>query len=482
MAKRIFIILLIVCAWAIPFSAFAQGKPRLGILPFVGNKDGETIANLFSMQRTIMDAFTVVPRNSAADALVAERSFQQAGHTDSDSIAAIGKLLNADYIVSGFIRRLGNSNLIITTIVNVETFEQVAGDFREYRNIEEIEKLLPEISTLIINGSKKDTKNLPKLAIMPFRISDSAVNQSEAETLAQILAIEIGETGKYVVLPRTEAVTQAMRELEYQSTGETDEKGSKSIGGGINAEYVLSGSVSRLGNLNLFTAQILNMEDGSLHVGDYAQYSAISDGIMLMGDLNFKLTGIRSDISQKRLANIEQFRKSAPRERPVREPRARPVSNNSPYYNTLSASIGSAFADPLFIMTVHGTYSPMQFLFIEAGLDLGLGSQDEYVESYVSLFPFLNLGVFLPFINSGGLFTGAGIGYMYSYYLFTHPRANDPTYDPDIHGKIEGEANAFAVNFFVGINLWNYVSVSYSLRTNFTSASSKASIGLTLRF
>ena len=104
---------------------FAQTKPRLGILPFASGTsgDGETVATLFSFQNDILGAFTVVPRTSAVNALVAEQNFQMSGYTDSDTIARLGRMLNADFVVSGFIRRLGNRNLLITTIVNVETFE-----------------------------------------------------------------------------------------------------------------------------------------------------------------------------------------------------------------------------------------------------------------------------------------------------------------------------------------------------------------------
>jgi hypothetical protein len=78
------ILLLVFCSIA----AFAQTKPRLGILPFAGGSesDGEAIASLFSLQRDIMNTFTVVPRTSAVNALLAEQNFQMSGYTDSDTI------------------------------------------------------------------------------------------------------------------------------------------------------------------------------------------------------------------------------------------------------------------------------------------------------------------------------------------------------------------------------------------------------------
>jgi len=94
--------------------------------------DGEAIAALLSMEPEILGALTVVPRTAALDAIFAEHYFQLAGLTDSDTIAGIGRLLNADYVLSGSIRQLGERSLVIATVVNVETFEQVAGYYRTY--------------------------------------------------------------------------------------------------------------------------------------------------------------------------------------------------------------------------------------------------------------------------------------------------------------------------------------------------------------
>jgi len=220
--KLLACLIFIVCATVI----FSQTKPNLAILPFTGGigGDGETIATLFSLQTEIRDAFTVVPRTGAVNALIAEQNFQMSGYTDSDTIARLGRELNADFVVSGHIRRLGNSNLIIATIVNVETFEQMAGDYRTYQNIEEVRNMLSAISKKMITASLRNTSKLPKLAIATFGIAKTGVNTHDAETLAQILSIEINNSGKYAVLPRTTTMQSALKELDYQMSGRTAEE------------------------------------------------------------------------------------------------------------------------------------------------------------------------------------------------------------------------------------------------------------------
>ncbi|MCL2193773.1 MAG: penicillin-binding protein activator LpoB, partial [Treponema sp.] len=168
MFRRLLIIavLLVGCA----AFAFSQARPVLGILPFTGGTggDGETIATLISMEPAVMGAFTVVPRTAALNALFDEHYFQLAGLTDSDTIAGIGRMLNADYVLSGNIRRLGNRNLIIATIVNVETFEQVAGYYRTYLTIEEVRDFLPSMSRSMVDDALgRSTERLPSLAMLP---------------------------------------------------------------------------------------------------------------------------------------------------------------------------------------------------------------------------------------------------------------------------------------------------------------------------
>jgi TolB-like protein len=439
---------------------FAQtAKPRLGILPFTGGVggDGETVATLFSFQPEILNAFTVVPRTSAVNALVAEQNFQLSGYTDSDTISRLGRMLNADFVISGFIRNLGDRKLVITTIVNVETFEQLAGDYREYRAIEEIPNLMPAIATIIINASRKDTSKLPKLAIVPFNIANTNVNVQDAEALAQILSIEVGRTGKYIVLPRTTAIQSAMKELEYQMSGATAEEEAKALGRATNAEFVLNGEVRSLGSDNMFTASILHVEDGSLLVGGYRNYRAVADGMVLMAELAKQLTGGADTVQAP-----EQTTKPEENQKNTFE------TDRAARLNTVGVSVGSFFTDPLVIATVRGTFAPLRHLYTELGCDVGLVSKYDDVESYWSIYPFAHIGYFLPFGDKGGWYIGAGAGYMMGTYRF---EKGEPV-----------NVNIFAADLTTGINIRNFLDISYTLRTNFGSVSNKVSVGYTYRF
>ena len=440
MLKKRFIsvLLLAVCgivATPVLFAQAAIGRinPRLGILPFTGGSDGdgETIATLLSFQPDIQNAFTVVPRTSAVNALVAEQNFQLSGYTDSDTIVRLGRLLNADFVVSGHIRRLGDRNLVITTIIHVETFELLAGDYREYRTIEEVRSMLPAIAQRMITAARQDVFNLPKLAIMPFHTAIPQFNVQDAEVLAQILAIEITNTGRFSVLPRITTMQAALQELEYQMQGHTAEEEAKALGRAINAQYVLSAEARHLGTINLFTAQILNVEDGSLLVGDSRDYRFVTDGIMLMPELALLLT------------NREELEAQVRVQRSTDSRQARLWS--------IGVGAGTYIADPWLTGTLRVTLAPLRYSFFALGFEAGMISGYEGVTDFYSLYPFAHLALFLPFARSGGWYLGAGGGYRMTQYMYD-----------DV--KIPREF--FMADICMGFLLFDFLDISYSLQIN----------------
>jgi hypothetical protein len=315
----------------------------------------------------------------------------------------------------------------------------------------------------MINASQRDSSRLPTLAIAPFHIAGGGVNAQDAEVLAQILAVEIVSTNKYAVLPRTATMQAALEELQYQLTGATSEEEAKALGQAINADYVLSAEVRSLGSLNMFTASILHVEDGSLLAGGFRNYQAISDGIRLIAELAAEISGGKV-VTAIQPSSTKPA--TAPRQRAVK-----PAGTNSSRFNSVGISVGSTFATPLAVGSVHGTISPASNLFLEAGVDLGLiynGKEDGFsVDGYYSVYPYANLCFFAPFKNKGGFYIGAGGGYMLGEYTF-----ND--------GKTE--IAIFAVNFTTGLLIGNAFNIAYTLRTDFEEVSNKLSVGYTYRF
>jgi len=271
-----------------------QGRPVLGVLPFTGGTDeeGHIIAGHISNQAALRDAFTVVPRTLALDAIFAEQEFSLSDLTDQDTIDRIETMLNADYVLSGSIRRLGDINLLVLAIIHVGTFEQVAGYYYIYRNLGDVLDSMPSMARSIVDiVMARSTAGLPSLAVVPFT-RHPGIEMHYAETLAQILAIEITNSGRYMVLPRLSIIQAALLEQGFQASGYyTDAAGVVSLGRAMRAEYVLSAGAHEISNRYFLMGQILNVEDGSLAIGDSVEYrDIVTEGISMVARLAQLLT------------------------------------------------------------------------------------------------------------------------------------------------------------------------------------------------
>lgn len=334
--KKILIAVMLLAGCAL--FAFSQNtQRRLAVLPFTGGAvgEGDAIATLFSQDREIMSAFTVLPRTAALNAIFEEHRFQLDGLTDSDTIAGIGHMLNADYVLSGNIRQLGNRNLIVATIIHVESFEQVAGYYHSFQDLGEISGFLPSMSRNMITATQQNTTGLPRLAIIPFDPApNTGVSKHEADTLAQMLAIDILNVRSHVILPRTSSIETALSEMTFQLQGHTSDEGMAALGRAINADLVLSGTVLKLGDRSMLNAQILNVRDGSLLVGDGVDYTVITDAVYTMPRLAVLLTIPPGRERDRRIAELPV--PSSPSRQPRRPASDTPMVNAN--RNTLEVS------------------------------------------------------------------------------------------------------------------------------------------------
>jgi TolB-like protein len=272
--------------------AAAAAKDNLAILPFTGGSagEGETIAELFSFNNELNRVFSPIPRTSIAQAIGNEQSFQAgAGMTDPDTIAAIGRQLGANYVVAGNITRLGRLNLLIISILKIDELRQIAGDLQTYAAIEEIQGKLPQMARNIIAAAQIDPPQLDKLAVVPVELGGN-IDSRVADTLAQILSINLIRSGKYLVYPRTATLAQVQSEYQTQLSGVTADEHLVNMGKGDNPQFVLSVVARRLGNQNMFNASIINLESGVQDRGGSVNYNTLDDGIQIMEDLARELT------------------------------------------------------------------------------------------------------------------------------------------------------------------------------------------------
>ncbi|MDR1218146.1 MAG: carbohydrate-binding domain-containing protein [Treponema sp.] len=281
---------------AVAGAAFA--KDSLAILPFTGGtaEEGETIAEMFSYSDELKAAWTLIPRTSITRAIGSEWKFQtDTGMTAPDTIMAIGKQLDAQYIVAGNIAKLGALNLLVISILKIDDLRQVAGDIQTYARIGDIRGKLPDMARNIVAAAGVDASRLDKLAVTPVQLRGD-VDARVADTLAQVLSINLIRGGKYAVYPRTATLEQVQAEYDNQTDGMTADENVVGIGKGENPRFVLSVAARRLDEQNMFNASIINLESGEQIIGRSVDYQTLDDGVRVMRLLAQELTGVSMNV------------------------------------------------------------------------------------------------------------------------------------------------------------------------------------------
>jgi TolB-like protein len=294
-----------------------------------------------------------------------------------------------------------------------------------------------------------------KVVVINFRSDSEELNDYVIDELTGAII----RNRRVILVKLNKGQLQSIRdELGLNTVGEITDESAHSIGRLLGVQYLITGSIERIGSEYkiLFTAVDTNAEPRS-------EYSVI------LNPQNDAQLALLLGVSP---VNTPSSQESA---RAKKEPiTVNPETNAR--LNTLGVSVGSGvFFDPFVFFTVHGTYAPVRNLFLEIGCNVGFVSvyaDDLYiystgVEAYYSIYPFAHIGVFLPFSRKGGWYFGAGAGYMIGEYTFAWGKA---------------PVSSFTADFLTGFNFWNFLDVSFTVRTDFNSANYRVSIGYVKRF
>jgi hypothetical protein len=269
----------------------AAAKDTLAILPFTGvaKEEGETIAELFSFNTRLNSVFSPIPRTTIA----------QAARDRPDALADIGRQVGAKYVMAGNITNLGKSKLLVVSIISVDDLRQTAGDFQIYASIEAIREKLPLMAENLIAVTGKNAGSLPKLSVTPVRVLEGADKES-ADTLAQILAIQLIRSGNYRIYPQTSSLEQVQN--EYKARGMT----AKENIGQVNPDLVLSVAARKLGTITMFNAAIIDLISGAQVTGTSVDYKSVDEGIKAMEALAVAIAGERRAMPPVSALTVEE--------------------------------------------------------------------------------------------------------------------------------------------------------------------------------
>ncbi len=169
------------------------------------------------------------------------------------NISAIDMSENGKYMAVA--SSTGKANQIIlfqvSGIAGHETFNnsQIIQE-SQHSNFGETIKLTTPSDPLIQFGERK------KLAVMYF--ASSGVTDDVSKTATNLLESKLGNS-KYVTLIERNQIDKVFAELNYQISGFTTGD-AVDIGKQLNANYILIGSLNKLGSLIVITAKLVNVE------------------------------------------------------------------------------------------------------------------------------------------------------------------------------------------------------------------------------
>ncbi|GHU49969.1 hypothetical protein FACS1894200_09180 [Spirochaetia bacterium] len=121
----------------------------------------------------------------------------------------------------------------------------------------------------------------PRLAILPLVGGDSG----DAETIAELFSFEKPISDTFVIVPRTSIINAINAEQKFQRDGLTNAENIQELGKRLNAEYVLSGSITAFAGRKLLIISIINIEHLQQIAGAYHEYQAIEEVDRFLADM-----------------------------------------------------------------------------------------------------------------------------------------------------------------------------------------------------
>ena len=135
-----------------------ESKLRIAIIDFsttggLSKQETVTLSNRLNSMLVKTDAFIVLERGKM-DEILKEQGFQQLGCTTTECAVEVGKLLNVQKIINGFIGKIGNTYTIDIALIDVQTAQIEKSFVQDYKG--EIDGLLDIWKRF-----------LPKLPVLP---------------------------------------------------------------------------------------------------------------------------------------------------------------------------------------------------------------------------------------------------------------------------------------------------------------------------
>lgn len=126
-------------------------KPVVAVVDFDGGDDAKVLADGIRSELVNSGEYTMVSRSDMVK-IMEEQQFQLMGMVDEETSVELGKILGAQYLVTGSLSKVGINYFLTAKMINVETSELVASESAKAISV----------STLSTTGVPKVAKKLIK--------------------------------------------------------------------------------------------------------------------------------------------------------------------------------------------------------------------------------------------------------------------------------------------------------------------------------
>lgn len=265
--------LLVIMGFTLCAAHIFAGKPIVTAIPLSGvkvsNEDLSSFNTFFQDELFQTGALTMVERGKL-DKVLSEQELTQTGITDQQA-QNVGKVVGAEKIVLGEMRRVGKKYQITVRSVHADTAVIVANATTSVESPMEFQKAARELAQQIagqLTGSieRSDEKVNRKVLVLDF------VNQNKMESadylsgsIAEAMIDPLDKTGNFQTLNR-DGGSQAAATLKIEKEKFYNEANATEIGKAGGAEVVVIGNFVAIGNKIQIQAKAVDVLSGRVKV------------------------------------------------------------------------------------------------------------------------------------------------------------------------------------------------------------------------
>ena len=267
-----------------------DSRPTVAILDFEGQGvDASEVQTLTERMRTEIGntkAVRLIERK-AVEKIMQEQGLQQSGCTTDECAAEVGQLLGVQYMISGSIGKMGKSYTIDCKMFSVETGETVRTKSATHKGdvsglLTEMEILAWEIVGLDAPAGLKlkraGTEAQRTVAVLDFE--GRGITMQEAQTLTDRFTTSLASTDKVILVERG-TMNDVLQEQGFDAGECTSDECAAEVGAMLGVEYMISGSIGKIGNAYTIDAKMFAVATGAAENMKNITYAGAVEGLII---------------------------------------------------------------------------------------------------------------------------------------------------------------------------------------------------------